>query len=229
MATRFYLPNSGAAGVTPSSWSAGWNDTSQESPGTYPLATTPTDTALATTADIETQSGAGANYIAVGRWVSEPLAAQTISGTIRGVIRGEQTDINGNACPAIAAKVVQSDGSDRAVLLAVAADTSDEFSYDDSFETRVFNDASENTLIPLASQAVQAGDRIVVEIGVCESFDGTWKDSWLRFGDPASSTDQTFADGETNDYRPWVEFSGDLEFASSGPSAAVLLAAIGET
>lgn len=55
---------------------------------------------------------------AQGRLVIGPLKAQTISGTVKAQMRCQESSTGANATAALAVKIIQPNGVDRAVLLA---------------------------------------------------------------------------------------------------------------
>lgn len=212
MATRFYFPSTGSPDVTPDSWSAGW-DKSDQGVGPFPLATEKAATALTDTVSTASLTSPNPAMIAVGRWVSAPLAAQTISGTLTGVMRCFESSTATNATIALAVKVVQPDGSDRGVILAVTSSDSvtQEMNTVSFTSTRLFMDAAESSTVTLSSVAVSAGDYLVVEIGYRENDAATTaRVANARYGD--TGDDFAHTEGLTTDLTPWVEFSGDISF-----------------
>jgi hypothetical protein len=212
MATRFYLQSTGSPALTPSTWSAGWTNTAQAA-GPFPCSPTKASTAFAeeTIAPVSGTPGFSASL----RWVSAALAAQTISGTVKGVIRGYHDSNALNDMLAIAIKVVQSGGSDRGVLLAVTASdsTSTPPEFTTSAATRRFQDTSEATDLTLSDVAAQDGDHLVIEVGVRTTGGNSTRQNLLRYGDAAAS-DFAHTDALTTDLNPWVEFTDDITFYS---------------
>lgn len=213
MATRIYLPWGNTPDVTPSDWEFA----NQVLTYTYKGVTTPDSSALSNS--FVGATGTTSPILrAMVRWVIGPVAAQTISGTLRGQMQGYQSATGANATLAIAAKIIQSDGSDRAVLLAPTA--SDNITPPPEFGTtlnnRQFNNASEVTDIPITSQDASDGDYLVIEIGF-RSQTTTSRNITLRLGCVASSGDlpvETTGTTATT-YRPWIEFSDDIQWQSN--------------
>ena len=148
------------------------------------------------------------------RYVIGPLTAQTISGTINAVMRVSEAATGANATMSIAAKIIQSGGSDRAVLLAATASdntTSGSYEFSTSLYGRRAWDVSENRPISLTSQSASDGDYLVIELGFRSATTVT-RNVVMRHGDNVS-TDMVDEDGSnTNDYAPWAEFSGSIAF-----------------
>lgn len=199
MATRFYLQNSGAAPVSPS-YSAGWEQNGEadrvklERKAQTSLVSTLTDNALTipitTTQDILNR-----------QYVSEPLPAQTISGTFSLVVRCVETDTNANATLATLVYVVSNDGTvSRGTLFSVFG-TDTEFGT--TAATRIVNAAA------ITAQTAQFGDRIVVEIGLTATVPLALDGASQRFGTSAAS-DFALTSALTTDLNPWCEFSQDL-------------------
>lgn len=213
MGTRLYLSSS-AAPLTPSSWSAAW-----DVDGT-------TNALLARgrrgNSSIVTQAFAGTGVSgqlkAAWRFISDELTAQTLSGTLKGIVHCYEANATDNFTVALAAKVIAPDGSDRGILLAPTA--TDDLTHEvtnGAVGLRKFRDASENTDIPFSTLAIQEGDRIVFEIGFRQASTSTANFTFQAFsGNIAFSTDLPYDEtaslagfGETP---PWVEFSQDLKF-----------------
>lgn len=213
MATRIYLPSSGAADVTPTDWEF----TSTSGPATYKGLLTPDTSALTNkTCGTGTTSPTLRGSV---RYVIGPLAAQTISGSIHGQVQGYESASGANATLAISAKIIQSNGNDRAILLAPTASDlintiPPEFST--SLDNRRFQDASENEPISLTSQSASDGDYLVIEIGE-RSATATNRTVYHRIGCDASSGDlPEEASGTTGTtYRGWVEFSANISWQTN--------------
>jgi hypothetical protein len=204
--TKFYLPSAGDPLITPSSWEF---DYQIASPLTLAgrletIATTMTSKTAATGTTSGRRQG-------VARWVIGPLAAQTISGTIQAVMRVQESNAAANAQLAIAAKIIQPDGSNRAVLLnEISSDSATSpYEFTTSLASKLAYNASEGQPISLTSGDAEAGDFLVIEIGF-RSATTTSYTLTFRVGDSAAS-DLTYGYGETNDYNPWVQFSADIQ------------------
>lgn len=207
MATRIYLPSSGTPAVTPSTWNhANQAGTTYTLPGVLAKGTT----ALTSRT---TATGTTSPYTrGVMRYVIGPLTATEISGTVNAVLRCSESNNAANATMSIAVKIIQPDGTDRAVLLAATA--SDSAASPREFTTtlgtrRAFN-AAETSPIPLTAQTPTTGDYLVIELGF-RSASTTTYNVVMQHGDDSTS-DLPYADGNTSAYAPWVEFSGDLVF-----------------
>ncbi len=218
MATRFALHNGPAVEVNPG-FSTSW--TTQAS-GAVPrsLSTARLGTTLASAAYAETQAAAA--NVGARVYVSEPLAAQTISGTISAAIRALESAAAADASLQIVCRVVSADGATTrahlylghtAALNTTAGALGQEIAT--AAQTRIFN------AVPLTSYACARGDRVTVEIGwrahntVTTSYSAT-----LRFGDPAGVADFPLNAGGTADSTPWAEFSQDLAYTTSEGSTA---------
>ena len=203
--------------MTPSTWNF---PTQATTTYTYAGSLSKLSTALAT------RSGAtgttNPTYRGIVRYVIGPLAAQTIAGTVKGQLRCFESNTGANATLATAIKIVQPDGSDRAVLLAyTAADTFTDNTAPE-FATALRNASIRNTAESaapaLTSQAASAGDYLVIELG-WRSATGTSRTVNLRVGDTGATDLAENETDATNDYVPWVEFSGDLQWVTTKSSA----------
>jgi hypothetical protein len=150
---------------------------------------------------------------AMGRTVIGPLKAQTIAGTIKGQMRCSENNAGANATLGIAVKLVQSNGTDRSVLLdQTAADLINTTAWEmaTTLTNRRFGDASENASIALTSQSASAGDYLVIEWGF-RSQTTTSRNITLSYGNN-SATDLPENTSTTAANNPWWEFSADIEF-----------------
>lgn len=214
MATRFYLPSAGSAPVSPASWLFPQQATS---PLTLPALTAVSTTAMTSKTESRSATVVG-SPVGMFRWVSRALAAQTVSGTISGQMRGLESTTSGNCALALAIKVVQSDGTDRGTLLAVTGSTNSitppEFTTA-GLTNRSHQNTAGTTSLPLTSVVCSAGDFVVVEIGFIQRlFSVAWTVT-LSYGDD-SATDLPVDQTTTAANNPWVEFSNSITFQSAG-------------
>jgi len=219
VATRIYLPASSAAPTITPAVGAGWTATAPTGFVRVRGSTTKTATALAD----HTSAGGTATSPSTAvfrQYIVGPLSAQTISGSITGVIRGLESATQQNGTVAINIRQVSSAGAHVNDLLAVSASdntaaTPPEFGT--TAATRRFQDAAEAVTLTLTSRTFTDGQYLVIEIGTRKSDTSTTRTATLRFGDSAA-TDFAHTDGLTTDLNPWVEFSANLTFmqVSSG-------------
>jgi len=217
MATLIYLPSSGAPDVTPSTWIFA----NQINPVTFKAATAKAGSTMTTkTEPTDTTSPITKAMV---RWVIGPLAAQSISGTVRMVIRARESNAGANAQLAMAVKIIQPDGTDRATLLGVTSADSASSPYEltTTLSTRRVWLANETEPPALTTQSATAGDYLVVELGF-RSATTTSRNIDLRLGDVAAS-DLTYGDAETNDFNGWVEFSANLSFQTPPVEESITL------
>ena len=209
MATKIYLPSSGSAPVTPSTW----NFPNQINPLTFAGVLTPISSTLTT--KLEATGTTSPTYRAMLRYVIGPLAGQSISGTVRGIMKSLESSVNANANMAIAVKLIQPNGSDRSVLLAYVASDSATSPYEinSSLNTRIFYTVTETEPLTLTTQTATAGDYLVIEIGF-RSATGTTRNISLRYGD-AGGSDFAYTNELTTDLNPWIEFSQTLSWLTN--------------
>jgi hypothetical protein len=223
--TRYYFDRT-AGGVTPSSWSAGWNKTSQND-GTWTLSTSK----VGSDAQVEANSTSSATtpeFHACVRFVSAALSAGDIGGVVRGVMECRQSNAGLDGSLALGIKVIKSDGTDRGILLAVTAipliknnpllDDPAEFPtvLFANAETRRFADASSNHDIALSTVTAQSNDRIVVECGFRDVSGSGVIEGSIAYGSDTGVGDHAHADGTAPaaDLNGWIEF--DDQAAPSG-------------
>jgi len=143
------------------------------------------------------------------QFVSDPISAQTITGTIKGQIKCLESSALANFSYAIVVKVVSGDGSTvRGTLYTDFSDTGAEF--DDATRTnRKFPAAGS----ALGSVVAQAGDRIVIEIGARKNgTNASSRTATLTVGDSVAS-DLPEDEVETGVLNPWIEFSQTIKFS----------------
>ncbi len=211
MPTRFYLPSSGAAAVTlpAPDW---FNSTATD---VHPWPPGKSNTAYASKSETEISSTNGINLL-LKRYVSAPLAAQTISGQVRGVVRALESSTSMNAFAQMRVRVYSNDGQTIRATVLDRHTNSLSSEYGTALANRKHPLTATNTDTngtPLTSYTCVAGDRLVLEIGLrvantsTSSFTGTHE-----YGDPVAGTDLVFDDAGTAQGVPWVEFTQAIAF-----------------
>ena len=216
MATRFYAPrwDGRAAAVSPA-FGSQWERTTNAFRRLAPItkgATVPTST----TGGQFTKDGAAANYdVAQFQFISDPISAQTISGTFSAVFKAGESVATADASLQIVLRVVSNDGlTERGVLYAghaaalntTAGALGQEMAT--SAATRIFN------AVALSSVAALANDRIVIEVGSRFHGTNTAVNSFILFGDNSGTADYALTAALTTTLCPWVEFSANITFAT---------------
>ncbi|QDY06162.1 hypothetical protein FJK98_02450 [Micromonospora sp. HM134] len=227
MATRIYLPRwDGRQAPATAGFGAAWDRTASAwrlSAATTKGATTP----LSTTGTDYPKDGPAAGYnVLQAQFVSAPLAAQTISGTFSAVVRAGESASAADASLQVVIRAVSADGgAERGVLYpghtAALTATADVIGQElgTTAATRIV--PAGTALSPLA---VQAGDRLVVELGVRFHGTNTGVNAFMQLGDAAATADHTLTSGATTSLCPWVELTADLVF---GPVPVDLAPAAG--
>lgn len=202
--TKFYLPSTGAAAVSPA-FDTLWDDTA--SADRIAAVTTKINSAITD----KVVGGIAVNDAdqLFRQYVSAPIGGGPITGTVKGQIRATEETATINARAQIVIYVVSNDGSTlRGVLYAgdTGALDASEFSTSGRINRKFPRDS------PAAVSSVSAvtNDRIVMEIGARRS-GSSLIDVYLVFGDTTTGTDlpedeTTF----TSTTIPWIEFSEDL-------------------
>lgn len=216
MATRFYLPSTGAAPVSPA-YDAGWEDTANAT-SRLAMVTTRIDSSFVQASALETGSSTvNARDLLIRQYVSNPLSGnQTISGTLKGQMQISENNAAANFMPQMVVRVVSGDGTTvRGTLHAGDTRTTnvDEVTIS-TVEANVKNPAAGISPVTLTSVNALDGDRVVVEIGVrANNTSATNYTAFLYVGD-VSGTDLTEGGSETELLNPWIEFSANLSFQS---------------
>ena len=204
MATRLYLPSTGAAAVSPA-YDAAWDVTT----GADALACVLVKLSSAMGSQISgSLTEAGVNdWGLIRQYVSAPLAAQTISGTVKSQARYLRSS-GETIHDAISIRVCNNAGTSfTGTLLSLGSYKNSDGSA--SLRNKMFADGD-----ALSSLAVNAGDRLVIEYGAKRvGGDGT---GTINFGDD-SGTDLPEDETTTAANNPWIEFSGTLVWASAIP------------
>jgi len=169
----------------------------------------PTNIAMSTV--VATHTLAAVNDVLIAQFISEPIAAATITGTVKGIIRTSESNAANDCRAQMVIKVMSNDGTvERGVLLAENAGAlSNEFATTLTNRKFPLNWAGAGT--SLSSVIASENDRIVIEIGTRFHVTTTSITASFRLGDSAAS-DNLENETSTNDNRPWVEFSQDLVF-----------------
>jgi hypothetical protein len=209
VATRFYLTNGDPQGLSPA-FDASWDLTSSAT--RVGMKTFVRSRAFAN-ASVTEASTSGTFDVLIRQYVSDPIAAVTISGTVKGIIRvlEDATDADFRSqmvirvlsydCSTVRGTLIASDGG--ALVSEWDATT---------LTNRKFPLAWAGSGTSVTSVAAQDGDRIVIEVGYrSHNVTATGKTGTMRFGD-ASLSDLAEDETSTVDNNPWVEFSDTITF-----------------
>lgn len=210
MATRFYLPSSGSAAASPGFGSL-WDDSA--SAVRRPLVGTPSNSSIVapSSAYVAEATATSPWDVLIRQYVSDPIGAQTISGTFSFVAKAAETAGTADMFVQLRIAVVSGDGStergelyagNTATTLGGAGASNQEMS---TGGTRIYNAVS------LSSVDAQAGDRLLVEVGYRSlNTTTTSRSGGVEQGDPTSGTDYALASDTGTGNRPWIEFSGTV-------------------
>jgi hypothetical protein len=208
MATRLYLEESdfGVPPVTPA-FDSSWSQTT--SAIRRWLSRSKLSTAFVTTS-ISENTATSPFDVLVAQFISEPISAQTISGTVKGQIRVSEANADADYKAQIVIWVMKPDGTSRGTLLAK----------DTSALSSEFVTSLTNRKFPLAAVSPAtltnvtsvAGDRIVVEVGYrSHNSHTTARNGSFRFGS-AGASDLAENETATTEDNPWIELSGTITF-----------------
>lgn len=216
MATRFYLPDSGAAAVSPA-FTATWEKTT----GADRIRTSTNRIGSAMAVSNRAGNGANPSDVLARQYVSDPLfAAVSISGTVKGMIKVAEVANTNNYVPGFIMTVVDSSNALRGTLLTALA-TGTEFAT--SQQSRKFPGAWSSPGTAITTVSALVGDRIVIEIGYTQTSTAT-ANGGFTFGDDSAS-DLGESENETNTFNPWIELSASLSFVAP-PSPKLRLQAV---
>ena len=208
MATRFYLPSTLAADITPVyTHQASWNEVT--SAVRRKMVTVKNGAAMGDMAVLKADTAATNSLLR--QYISRPLAgSQTISGTIKGTIRCKESGSNDNL-NRVWSKVllVSNDGTTLRGAFLNLGGYGPVNEYNTVLEARRIADGD-----AITSQAVTDGDRIIFEVGIYNTASGSGITGTMSFGDD-SATD--LGDNETDQtaYNPFIEFSYTIAFQAT--------------
>ncbi len=214
MATRFYQPSSGAAAVSPAF--GAWDNVASGSPDRLRCVTAKSNTAL--TNKTHTEPAVSNQNLLLRQFVSDAISAQTITGTVKGIIRAFTDDLAGDFMAQVLLRVVSNDGgtfrSPNLIDFNNGA-LSNEFNMT-TLQSRSFPRGTPPITFTVNSVVASANDRIVLELGVRHGLSGNGV-STLNFGDPTGSADLSETETDVDADAPWFEFSQDLFGAAALP------------
>lgn len=215
MATRFYLPSTGAAAVSPA-FDLGWG----LSVDADRIAMVRTKANSAFNSKAVAESSAIVTDVLMRQYVSEPVAAQTITGTLKCIARANENSSTADFRSQLLVRVVSGDGLVvRGTLIALDTGAlASEWNLV-SFVNRKFPKAYATGGASVTSVTAQDGDRLVVEIGYrAHNTTAASRTGTLDFGDPSATGDLVEDETGTTQLCPWVEFSQNLTFGTGGAS-----------
>ena len=206
MATRFYLPSSGAAGATPSV--SGWDATTG-----YDRIKCVTSKSNSSHANKATAANTGQNLNFLARqYVSDPIGAQTITGTVKGIVLAFQSASTAGHANQLRIRVCSNDGSSFTGTLIDFNNGAQSATHQTTTGAnrklpRDWSGAGQSVTQVVAN----ANDRIVIEIGARGFVNGeSGETSTFDFGDLTSDTDCAENETDTAANAPWIEFSQNL-------------------
>ena len=208
MPTRFYLPNTGTAPITPA-FAADWELSAVAT--RVPISTSKSNTTVA--AVIYEMTSLTDKDSLIRQGISQPLAAQTIAAqTLSFVVKVIETTVSNDQFTAIGVRVVSNDGSVvRGTVLAVTRDDLEQSAA--SYTSRLLTATTTEVI-------VEANDRLVIEIG-SGGLPGVVTDAGaLRIGDDSADDLPALDSGGALNDNPWVEFANVITFAALGAFSA---------
>ena len=213
MATRIYLGNLvSGAGLSPT-FGAGWHrnaDADRRFCGPKKFGT-----AMASK-NVITSTAETVSFCLNRQYLSDPMVAMTLSGTLKGQLRALESNAGLNATSAIRVAICNEDGTNIREVVAIAASdltTSTPPEYATSLTNRRFQNSAESASISLTSTTVNEKDRLILEIGIRESNTTANRNADQSFGDD-SATDLAEDDTTTTADNPWIEFTANIVFRS---------------
>jgi hypothetical protein len=206
MATRFYLPSTGTPDISPA-YAATWAQTTNAA--RINLVTTRINSAMTNQAGVTGLAAANQNEL-LRQFISAALAAQTLTGTLKGQIRMFATTA-ATWYPVIRVAKVSSGGTVTEILAATRS-TDGAWTASTSIRNQRFEQGTDDFVLDLpASTTIDADDRLIVEIGFWDTSANTGRTATMNFGDD-SVTDLPEDESTTAANNPWVEFTHNFTF-----------------
>ena len=215
MATRFFLPTDGAPAVNPAF--GAWDGTS---PSDVARLRCPTVQGSTVTIGQTYFTGTANQNFLMRQYISDSLQAQTISGTIKSIVRANEGVATADCMPQLLVRVVSNNGLIfRSPNLIDFNNTalSNEFT-SGSAQNRKFPRNWAGAGETVNTVTTEAGDRVVFEFGYRQAA-SVASAQLMVFGDLPITP---LAENETDtiDNYPWIELSANLLF---GDLAAIEL------
>jgi len=210
MATRLYLPSSGAAAIAPA-FDAAWERS--DNAVKFAAVTTKIGSTMTTSGGIFCQFNSTTYDVAAGQYVYGPIGAQTITGNVVGQIRFTENTASLDASAQMVIRVIAPDATTvRGTLLAAsAAGLSSEFAT--SLTNRTFPLGGSTAMSSVVSSD---GDYIVIEFGYRKREANNFlRNCQFSYGDD-NGTDLPSDQTTTTANNPWIEFSNTIALPSSG-------------
>jgi len=206
--TRFYLPSTGEAQVCPTA--AGLFAWGVKTAITLECSVNKKNTPMVSYTGVSPAKGAAS---LIARYVSDPIAAQNISGTIHGQVQGTQNGATAGNYPAFIAYVISNDGKTlRGTFTNVIIGTTQ---YPN---TPAYSNRYTPVFVNVTTVNAQDKDRIVFDIGYTSEA-ASPKTASQYFGDSGVDLPSDEATTQTT-FEPWVEFSQTISFET--PSVTIL-------
>lgn len=200
--TRIYMPVTSGSDVTPQISTGYWTSTSANTVRQWvsPAQTGGSATYGPITLDA-TSASASTLFV---QYVSPPMAAQTISGNIKGQFRGVLSAASVTIFTQVVVTVVDPAGNIVATLLGATPGNS------------TLTATSTNKMTPpstaLTPYTCNTGDRIVIEIGMVRSVGTNARTGSIVFGMSVTTDAPEDNTSTGSTFKGWMEFSNTLQF-----------------
>jgi hypothetical protein len=211
MATRIYLPSTGTPPISPAA-SATWNAFVGSRRRRAVL--TRIGSAMSTGWTALDDSASTLNF-ALGQWISDPLAVQTITGTFKAYMRCSETGTAGDFKSQIIIRVLSLDGTTvRGTLYGGDTGNTLTSEWATTLTNRSFPRVALSP-VTVTNVTTQANDRLCIEMGVriLNTAHPTNVTAEIIAGDD-SATDLPEDETTTAANNPWIEFSHNFAFSS---------------
>lgn len=220
--SRIYFQNA-APGYTPATWKGSWALTADGTNGgtARALATSKSGSrTFAASSSGQISTSGGPHRLALARFISDALDAQTISGTVQMVTQWSQQNTGSNGGRSVYIWVTQGDSDTvRGVLL----NNTDDYNTREITSGHTVNDAVDFLSAPVAvsSLAVSAGDRLVIECGVQAQPSSSINTYRFYYG--GTGSDMALGSTDTTTEASWIEFSHTFAPGASPRFAPVVI------
>jgi len=195
--TRYYLNTGTTSPVAPAA-NAGWNVTTGAIQ--YRMSEVKDGSTLAN--NVSASVGAAAvRKVLIDQWVSDPLAAQTITGTLTGQIRYDISSVTSTTGQGFAyLRIISNDGT--SIVTEVGTLTTTDLSTTTTNRTMIS--------LNVGTLTINSGERICIDIGWNYSVGtNTTRTAFISTGS-SSGTDLPVDNTATAANDPWMEFSDNI-------------------
>lgn len=219
MATRLYIESTSPTPPVSPAYSAGWERTG--SAARVETTKTRRGSAISRIGSGGETSTSASNGL-TRQMISRPLAAQTISGTFKGIIMSAESNAAADMRAQVRAYVIKPDGTERGVLVELDNTTGLVSEYGTTWQSRKYPVNYPVGGVTVNPVDALSGDRIVIEFGSrALNASATAYSDGQEVGSSSATERPEDETNTTANTTPWFEFSQDIVFNQMAEVGAV--------